>query len=209
MVPFNPLIFTDEDFLPASIIAPDVEMMTQDEAQPDSPTPTILDFVSNTSDEPENVNEQAVSTTRVTIQQISPLHIKQNKTPKRAGKKGTSKILTGTPEKSELQRKENNKLKKLIKANTKIIKKEKSVKKSVVKKKLYSKDSSTSGYETIKDLCDDNSEGEIDEFENELCILCNEFGKTEMWFRCVCKKWAHKECTGHDNYKTYICDFCK
>lgn len=86
VVPFNPLIFTDEDFLPASIIAPDVEM-TQVEAQP------------------ENVNEQAVSTTRVTIQQISPLHIKQNKTPKRAGKKGTSKILTGTPEKSELQRK--------------------------------------------------------------------------------------------------------
>ena len=86
MVPFNPLIFTDEDFLPASIIAPDVEV-TQDEAQPDSPTPTILDFVSNTSDQPENVNEQAVSTTRVTIQHISPLHIKQNKTPKSGGKK--------------------------------------------------------------------------------------------------------------------------
>ncbi|KAL4092450.1 hypothetical protein QTP88_026951 [Uroleucon formosanum] len=191
VVPFNPLIFTDEDFLPASIIAPDVEM-TQVEAQPDSHTPTILDFVSNTSDQPKNVNEQAVSTTKVTIQEISPLHIKQNKTPKRAGKKGTSKILTGTPEKSELQRKENNKLKKLIKANTKIIKKEKSSEKSVVKKKLYLKDSSSSGDETMKDLCDDKSEGEIDEFENELCILCNEFGKTEMWFRCgVCKKWAH------------------
>ncbi|KAL4126167.1 hypothetical protein QTP88_010393 [Uroleucon formosanum] len=209
VVPFNPLIFTDEDFLPASIIAPDVEM-TQVEAQPDSHTPTILDFVRNTSDQPENVNEQAVSTTKVTIQEISPLHIKQNKTPKRAGKKGTSKILTGTPEKSELQRKENNKLKKLIKTNTKIIKKEKSSEKSVVKKKLYLKDSSSSGDETIKDLCDDKSEGEVDEFENELCILCNEFGKTEMWFRCgVCKKWAHKECTGHDDYKTYICDFCK
>lgn len=78
------------------------------------------------------------------------------------------------------------------------------------KKKLYSKDSSTSEDETNKDICDDNSEGEIDEFENELCILCNEFGKTKMWFRCgVCKKWPHKECTGHDDYKTYICDFCK
>lgn len=209
VVPFNPLIFMDEDFLPASIIEPDVEM-TQVEVQPDPHTTPLLDVVSNTNDQPENVNEQAISTTRMTIQQISPLHIKQKKNPKRTGKKGASKILTGAPEKSELQRKENNKLNKLIKANTKTIKKEKTAKKSVIKKKLYSKDSSTSKEETIKNLCDDNSEGEIDEFENELCLLCNEFGKTKMWFRCgVCKKWAHKECTGHDDYKTYICDFCQ
>jgi len=208
VVPFNPLIFTDEDFSPASIMEPDDEM-TQVDAQLDMHT-TILDVANNNSYQPQNVNKQPISTNRVTIQQISPLHVKQNKTSKRAGKKGASKILTGTPEKSELQRKENNKLKKIIKANTKIIKKEKTAKKTAVKKKLYLKDSSTSGDEAIQDLCDDNSEGEIDEFENELCILCNEFGKTEMWFRCgVCKKWAHKECTGHDDYKTYICDFCK
>lgn len=59
------------------------------------------------------------------------------------------------------------------------------------------------------ELCQDGSNSEIDEFENEICIICNEFGKTEMWYRCgQCKKWTHKECSGHDNYKTYVCDFC-
>lgn len=122
VVPFNPLIFTNEDFLPASIIESNVE--TQVEAQPDSYTPTTLDVVRDISDQSKSVNEKPTSTTKVSIQQISPLHTKQNKIPKRNSKKGASKILTGTPEKTELQRKENNKLKKLIKANTKIIKKD-------------------------------------------------------------------------------------
>lgn len=62
----------------------------------------------------------------------------------------------------------------------------------------------------MDNICNDDSEGEIEEFENEFCIICNEFGKTEMWFRCgMCKKWAHKEFTGHDDYLTYICDFCQ
>lgn len=77
------------------------------------------------------------------------------------------------------------------------------MKKLTVRKKLYS---SSSEEETVNDFCNDTSEEEIDEFDNEICIIRNEFGKSEIWFRCGV--WAHKECTGHNDYKTYICDFC-
>lgn len=43
----------------------------------------------------------------------------------------------------------------------------------------------------------------------DICIICKEEGKDEMWYRCVsCGKWAHKECSGVDTAKNYKCDFC-
>lgn len=47
------------------------------------------------------------------------------------------------------------------------------------------------------------------EQSDEKCIICNEFGKNELWFRCsTCGQWAHASCTGADRPHGYICDFC-
>lgn len=49
--------------------------------------------------------------------------------------------------------------------------------------------------------------------EERECIICGEFGKEELWFKCsLCGEWAHAECTGFDKKeaktKPYICDYC-
>ncbi|KAL6958101.1 hypothetical protein U1Q18_051391 [Sarracenia purpurea var. burkii] len=37
---------------------------------------------------------------------------------------------------------------------------------------------------------------EEDDLE-EICIICEERGKTEEWYKCNgCKRWAHADCTG-------------
>ncbi|KAF5269631.1 hypothetical protein FQR65_LT05970 [Abscondita terminalis] len=63
-----------------------------------------------------------------------------------------------------------------------------------------------------KDLCDDY---ELDDTsdgasESDICIICEDFGKkTETWFRCTsCGRWVHKDCSGAESPKDYVCDFC-
>ena len=52
----------------------------------------------------------------------------------------------------------------------------------------------------------DDRESEINE---EACLVCGEFGKNEIWLRCIsCGQWAHKECTNQER-KDYICDDCE
>jgi hypothetical protein len=45
-----------------------------------------------------------------------------------------------------------------------------------------------------------------------LCMICNDFGKSENWYCCsICRNWAHAACTGFTpleaKRKAYVCDF--
>lgn len=63
-------------------------------------------------------------------------------------------------------------------------------------------------------LCDDDSNDDISLStvfaDEEKCLICGEFGGTELWYRCtLCSKWAHSQCSGKDSAKNYVCDFCE
>lgn len=64
----------------------------------------------------------------------------------------------------------------------------------------------------MSQMCDDDEhDGVIDLFgkDTEMCLVCGEFGTTELWFRCViCGKWAHSECSGFDTAENYKCGLC-
>ncbi|XP_060871428.1 uncharacterized protein LOC132945678 [Metopolophium dirhodum] len=56
-------------------------------------------------------------------------------------------------------------------------------------------------------LCDDNSDDDIDD-GGETCLICEERGKNEIWYRCtICGFWIHSECSGV--VKDYECDICR
>lgn len=55
----------------------------------------------------------------------------------------------------------------------------------------------------LKDHLDDEAE------EEKVCLVCYEYGKDELWFRCrSCGRWAHKECTNASSAEDYFCDYC-
>lgn len=79
----------------------------------------------------------------------------------------------------------------------------------------FDSDSQSDDGEAMKDLCDDSSECEDENFEdptdpNEVCIICNEVGYgRQLWYRCTtCGKWCHALCSGWDTPSDYVCDFC-
>lgn len=60
----------------------------------------------------------------------------------------------------------------------------------------------------LTQLCDDDEDDDIE--NRDICAVCQEFGRNgEMWFRCCrCSNWIHKECSGKDSAKNFLCDFC-
>lgn len=103
--------------------------------------------------------------------------------------KQKSKILTSTPLKSELELKEEKKMKKVLKATKKVFPGENS--------KKYGKrnnDKTTNKPSQIKQ----SSSNE----ENEVCPICKEFGKDEVWWRCrSCGTWLHAVCSEESDPK--------
>ena len=235
--PYNPNIFSQEDFLPstnpAAIIDPDEGIIdAQDIRARDNKTLAVVNDVS-TQIQPQIMNiaqinfgantskaaQDEVPQRQVHFKELSPLWEKKNlkKLPKRSPRLGMSKILTATPEKENLEQKELKKRTKMRKANDlppkKSVLKQKQKKMlqglEKAKKRVTFEDSSSD--DSVEVIYNDDSSDDMEEDsrEHELCIICLEFGKTETWFQCgVCKKWAHKDCTGQDGSKPYICDFC-
>lgn len=57
---------------------------------------------------------------------------------------------------------------------------------------------STDDKEEINDMEDDTNEGEV-------CLVCAEFGKNEIWFRCtICDGGIHKLYSGCNKPHGYI-----
>lgn len=133
-------------------------------------------------------------------------------------RKQQSEILTSTPFKEELQKKEIKRKEKQDKLQTvkKTIKKnaKKPSRKPVIRR-VFESSSEEEDFDE-KDLCDDDSLDDVepenifkDDNDGISCIVCGEYGKTEMWFRCInCGGWAHKLCSGVDKPDNYTCDLC-
>lgn len=209
IVPYNPNSFTEEDFLPASIaklpVVEDCELPStsiMNKLNKENKNPDINDTPS-TSKEPDATITKK-NKANVSFEELTPLNVVASKNLNKRGRKlGISKILTATPEKTELELKEQRKLKrkKTEKVPLPVMK---------VKKQVFDDSSSSASSYNEKDLCNDHSsEDPMSEDDNDTCLICGEYGKTETWYKCgMCSKWAHKACSGFDSPKNYICDFC-
>ncbi|XP_050510862.1 uncharacterized protein LOC126887929 isoform X2 [Diabrotica virgifera virgifera] len=236
IVPYRPNIFTDEDFLPSTLSnIPAVELqLPETELTPctsetnrvpskdavlETNEPNVIPSTSKANEAHADVtpstSKSGITNERqgdISIEEMTPLCvITENKLKNRGRKLGISKILTATPEKIELEQKENRKIQK--KEKQKLSKNVKHVNKKIkrVTRKVFD-DSSSSGssLHDEMEICNDHSSDDPSSDVEEGCIYCGEYGKSEMWYRCgVCHKWAHKECSGYDNHKSFICDYCK
>ena len=168
--------------------------------------------------ESHNSENRAASTTQVRVTDISPLPISRlsHSNGKKSKSQG-SEILTSTPVKEKLELAERkreekkkrgeNKTKKRTVAYSKPNNKKN---KKACRRQLILSESETEEEEIDENtLCDDNDDEDV-EFNADVCIVCNEFGRDgEMWFRCVtCGLWAHADCSGWDTAKNYMCDYC-
>lgn len=166
---------------------------------------------------------------------LSPLPFPMAKnTRKGANTKQHSTILTATPLKSDLENKERKKKEKLSKDSkqicqekTNIVKKTRQPKKKNKSRHVYefsSSDEEVLASKIKKDnylkapiltssSIDDDDDSDDISTTNEsetLCLICREFGKNEVWFRCRgCGRWAHKACSGADDPVKYVYDYCQ
>lgn len=98
-----------------------------------------------------------------------------------------SKILTATPLKEELEKKE--------------VKKEKKKDVEKVKRNMMDKE------EKVKSCFGDVKKKKK---ANDICSVCDQFGSNgEIWWRCrLCGLWAHAACTDANSASQYKCEIC-
>lgn len=180
--PFNPNVFSEEDFVPC-------EDATNAVQSAPGPGPSGFSPLADSN----------VSSPGTPVAEISPIPIMKKCQP--TARKGTSLVLTASPMKTSLVEKEL-KRKNKAGANTKKAKNRK-----LPQRRVFSSSSS----ETSEDIVlDDDGLADAESSDDEICIVCGDFGKgRETWFRCTgCGKWPHKECSGLNKPDNYICDFC-
>lgn len=199
IVPLNKFIFTDEDFLPATVtdqrmIASEGNNEAQQEAGEDSFTSdddiplTHLkkklppcSNIQKASTSNDNLSEPSTSNYKSPQDLVPYPKISQERKRMRKGKK--SLILTSTPNKEELENERNIKLDK---------QREKEAKKFLKKGKALAKKTQSSTESTI-------------------CPGCEEpytEPPLEDWIQChACSKWWHESCSIYERGE-FLCDHC-
>lgn len=222
IVPFNPDVFGEEDFAPSEALNKEIEFATIEVPT----TSTEIDLGSSLPIRNQDVDEktppkQIQNTTAlldksVTFSEIIPLLEFSKQNSKKTSRKQHSEIFTSTPMKQLLEEKDRRKKEKISKAQTKGCKRDlnapntKPTKQSRETKKRNAKEKPKYLEETEYDQVgaasySDENDAEVNE---DICIICGEFGKNEFWLRCqICGQWAHEACSDGTR-KTFICDFC-
>lgn len=207
LFPFNPDVFSNEDFAPAEALQPRfVEPPHEPQKENETRTP-----------EKKIVRHENTELNRsVTFNDIIPIPSCSNAIPKpeRNVKKQHSIIFTSTPLKEDLERKDKNKQNKITAEKVKKVKKNIMMeeKDSTILKQKPDRQKKAVNYKEFEgeDCEKDNDDDRDLDINEDICLLCGEFGKNnELWLRCVmCGQWAHKACTGTTKEKKFICDFC-
>lgn len=108
-------------------------------------------------------------------------------------RKQHSQVFTLTPNKEELERKEN------AKQSKERVNKAKTVKRNLDEDSKENENRNSKKKAT-----------KVKEIATDPCIVCEEFGKdNEWWVTCVCGKSSHAECAGVEPNQIYICHFCE
>jgi molybdenum-dependent DNA-binding transcriptional regulator ModE len=217
--PINPGVFTDEDFLPADTFlqTPQLTNEPNDDITDHNdnnfrsvaipgPSHSPKASCSKTTDRDMEHSQPGTSQLKVSFEEISPIPTAPSISKQKRSRKQHSEILTSTPKKYLLIEKDKMKaakLKKKAAPSRKLVQK--------TKRNVGKEDSDTSSCsENGNSLCNDDSDDDLSgNSNNSLCVVCEEYGKDEIWFRCtVCGRWAHQACSGAETAKNYVCDFC-
>lgn len=219
--PYNPDVFSDEDFVPAETLAKEniaagqnVENLNVGRSE--SPECRQRENYLVATPKKATNNQEVTQTSFADILQLpscSKIGQNSNKVTK-PREKQHSDIFTSTPNKCALEEKESKKKAKLEKQKSQSIAK-------VCKRKVFEENKNEKRPETkrkckanknIYELSDDSDKYESeDEVNADICLICGEFGKNkELWLRCnICNQWAHAACAGKGRKELFVCDFCE
>lgn len=165
----------------------------------------IDDSINDTSHPDVSTKQDGNPPPSVPLQDIVNIPTIKRLSKKTNRKKKHSIIVTDTPEKIELEKKELKKVEKRIKQEAGVRKGKKTITKQ--KKATKPKKESQRGVRNLRNFEDNADDTEY------FCIFCNEkyySPPTEDWVMCiVCQNWAHENCTSGSSSRGYICDLCK
>ncbi|KAB0803072.1 hypothetical protein PPYR_02666 [Photinus pyralis] len=247
--PMNPDVFSDDDFMAAENIKAIQQAQQQEvpnETQNHEATRDQNAALNANQNDEETLDQNSCDgngsrkrkedqdeASEVSFRQILNLPSCSNTLPKKmktSRKKQHAEIFTSTPNKDQLEEKENKKLEKQknletrnekpkfrrvlavdgLRSNIRISNQSKMTKvvptpRVKVNRTCKVKISQPNQESSEEFDSDEENDQEINE---DVCPVCGEFGKNEIWVRCVvCGQWAHKECINQER-KDYICDYC-
>lgn len=215
IVPYNPNVFTDEDFTAAEVltqsevIIQDTTMVMPSTSGPTDPVPSTSSTTIHTMPCNSSVAKDLATTSTIAadpipstssatltsgtlnpiIEDLLPLPVKMisEKPIRKRQTKQHAKIMTSTPVKDSLVEKENKKASKTTKGKNSV---PKTSKKQKPKKDIVNK----AKRRVLQDL-NTSSESDIplnqlcdDDEDDDLnkCLVCDEFGRNnELWYRCT------------------------
>lgn len=232
--PFNPDVFTTEDFAPAAL-------QNESEAgdqQSETPEPIHENRTENRTPEPTYENRPENRTpiqadkdptpekfqveTSVFEQLLSlPGPSGLNKTTKQKTRRQRSEIVTATPNELLLEEKAT---RKKMRLESRRMVEERKLKKKLVETSMSMADKSPEKKKTrpprsckqvaprkqVSSSSEDEDKESEKEVDEDICLVCGEFGKDrEIWLQCLsCASWAHKACADYDKGQEFICDYC-
>ncbi|XP_045450428.1 uncharacterized protein LOC123659219 [Melitaea cinxia] len=149
----------------------------------------------------QSITSQTCSSSLIPLSNVVQVPTLKPTRTKRLVKKKHSIIFTSTPEKVNLEQKEQKK----IERKRKNLEQEKT--KTTNKKQKNTKEKRPKG---LRNLNNFESDKENDEY---FCIYCQEKycdPPTEDWIMCSkCENWAHENCSAGSSSRGYVCEFCK
>lgn len=198
--PFNPQIFSDEDFAPSKV----TERQLNETVLPNQPKPVDDQPGPSSEVQPEMLlnHEQMLSPVKLTEEKgnnkndVLTLPSTSREVKKRKRPTLPSMILTSSPVKKTLEEKQNEKREKEQKREENQRKKKNGVSKSPRKPtKGESTNGSSSGSQKKTAICP----GCEEEYQDP---------PTEEWIQCKeCAEWWHEECSNYEG-GNFICDYC-
>lgn len=171
-----------------------------DDLNKTTPTSALVGAVSEASVN-QSITSQTCPSPLVPLSDVVQVPSLKPTRTKRLVKKKHSIIFTSTPEKVNLEIKEQKK----IERKRKNLEQEKT--KTKQKKPKNTKEKRPKG---VRNLNNFECDKENDEY---FCIYCQEKYNdppTEDWIMCSkCKNWAHENCSAGSSSRGYVCEFCK
>lgn len=181
---------------------------SQTEDDPGSPGPCCTSKGFGATPSTSNIDDAVPSSsqnntnTPVTAFAISPIMIrpapkkKERHTATSNRRRGKTAILTSSPYKQQLEGEDRDK--------QTTTRKRKRLEKPQQKTRTKPKNTR---------VVDNDSSSEEESDSVVACVFCNslfsESAAGEGWIQCsMCHKWAHEECSGHEEEDNFVCDFC-
>lgn len=207
--PYNPDIFSHEDFLAAD------HLLTISTDDPQPSTSLQLNKKDADADKENNVNVIHIDvrvdhdtlgekSSNTTFDELSPLP-KPSQIKNNSRQKQKSEILTESPNRGKLVDSANRRQerKRNLEDKQKKVPKNKCAKsKSGTKRSLFA------DKEEVEEV--GHNHMTLDSDTSTKCLICDDgIKKKEIWYRCsICSGWAHALCTSANSPEGYICDFC-